>query len=128
MAQVKIYAMAALEPLREVLSDAIHGAVMAALAYPAEKRFHRFFWLDPEDFVFPDDRSQRYTVLEISMFEGRSVEAKKALIRELYRRIGAVAGIRPQDIEVTIVETPRHAWGIRGVPGDELGLSYKVEV
>ena len=128
MAQVKIYALPVLAPLREVLSDAIHGAVMAALAYPAEKRFHRFFWLAPEDFVAPPDRSDRYLVLEIGMFEGRSVDAKKTLIRELYRRIATVAGIRPHDIEITIIETPRHAWGIRGLPGDELGLDYKVEV
>jgi hypothetical protein len=27
----------------------------------------------------------------------------------------------------TIVETPRHDWGIRGVVGDELVLAYRVE-
>jgi len=129
MAQVKVYGLLQhLLPVRAALSDAIHAAVVAAFAYPVEKRFHRFLHLEPGDFVFPADRTERYTIIEISVFEGRSVEAKKALIRDLYARIPAAAGIAPQDIEITIVETPRHAWGIRGMPGDEVGLGYKVEV
>ena len=49
-------------------------------------------------------------------------------IRAIFERIAAATGIPPQDIEITIFETPRHAWGIRGAPGDELGLDHKVEV
>jgi phenylpyruvate tautomerase PptA (4-oxalocrotonate tautomerase family) len=129
MAQVKVYGhRAALDACKEALSDAIHAAVMAALAYPAEKRFHRFIGLDQGDFVHPADRSERYIIIEISLFEGRSVEAKKALMRALYERIPEATGIGPQDVEITLFETPRHAWGIRGLPGDEVGLNYKVEV
>ena len=60
------------------------------------------------------------------MFAGRSVETKKALIRLLFA-LGAL-GIGPADLEITILEAPRHDWGIRGLPGDELGLAYRVEV
>lgn len=28
---------------------------------------------------------------------------------------------------MTFLETPRHNWLIRGLPGDELELNYKVE-
>jgi phenylpyruvate tautomerase PptA (4-oxalocrotonate tautomerase family) len=128
MAQVKIYAKHALKPQQRVLSDAIHNAVVAALQYPLDKRFHRFFWLNDSDFMHPRDRTDHYLIIEISMFEGRSVETKKQLIHALYERISAATGIVPQDIEITIYETPRHAWGIRGVPGDEIGLDYRVEV
>lgn len=129
MSQVKIFGLrTALDACKEALSDAIHAAVMEALDYPAEKRFHRFIGLDRSDFIYPSDRSDRYTIIEASMFEGRSVEAKKALVRALYKRIPEATGITPQDIEITIFETPRNAWGIRGLPGDEIGLNYKVEV
>jgi phenylpyruvate tautomerase PptA (4-oxalocrotonate tautomerase family) len=64
----------------------------------------------------------------LSMFEGRSVEAKKRLIRLLFERVQKECGIAPQDLEMTIVETPKHNWGFRGLPGDEQTLSYKVEV
>jgi phenylpyruvate tautomerase PptA (4-oxalocrotonate tautomerase family) len=106
----------------------IHSCVVEALQYPKDKRAHRFFPLDPSDFYFPDGRTERYTIIEISMFEGRSVQAKKHLIRLLFERIQAEFGIETQDIEVTITETPKHNWGIRGLPGDEVGLNYKVDV
>jgi len=128
LAQVKVYGLKeSLAPIRGRLSDAVHGCVVEALGLPPEKRFHRFLPLDREDFLFAPDRSDRYTILEISMFEGRSVETRKALIRLLYERLGAL-GIAPADLEITITETPRCNWGIRGMPGDELGLGYKVEV
>jgi phenylpyruvate tautomerase PptA (4-oxalocrotonate tautomerase family) len=129
MAQIKIYGLkSALDGQQIAISNAIHAAVVESLALPVEKRFHRFIGLEGDDFFFPTDRSERYLIIEISMFEGRAVETKKALIRTLFARLDAAVGITPQDVEITIFETPRSNWGIRGQCGDELGLSYKVEV
>jgi len=129
MAQIKIYGLRDnLQENREALSRAIHDAVMNALEYPKEKKFHRFISLNSEDFIYPDDRTKKYIIIEISMFEGRSIEAKKLLIRELFKTINTATGINAQDIEITIYETPKENWGIRGIPGDELALGYKVEV
>lgn len=129
MAQIKVYAhRATVEAHRRELSEAIHESVMEAFRYPKEKRFQRFIALEPEDFVHPDDRSERYTVIEISVFEGRSVEAKKALVRALFRNVARRCGIEAHDLEITIFETPRANWGIRGVPGDELAIAYDVDV
>ena len=129
MSQVKIYGMREhLDPVKKALSDVIHSCVVDALQFPAEKRAHRFFPLAPEDFYFPASASPRYTIIEISMFEGRAIETKKSLIRLLFARIGERCDRKPNEIEVTITETPRHNWGFRGQPGDEVGLSYKVDV
>ena len=129
MAQLKIYGVRErLEPIKAKLSDVIHSCVVDALQLPRDKRFHRFFPLDESDFLYPADRSDRYTILEISLFEGRTVDAKKQLIRLLFERIHAGLGISPQDLEITITETPKRNWGIRGLPGDELALGYEVEV
>ena len=62
------------------------------------------------------------------MFEGRSIEAKKLLIKLLFQYIEQDVGIAPQDVEITIFETPKYNWGIRGQCGDELMLGYKVLV
>jgi len=129
VSQVKIYGMREhLDPVKKALSDVIHSCVVEALQFPAEKRAHRFFPLAPEDFYFPASASPRYTIIEISMFEGRAIETKKSLIRLLFARIGERCDRKPNEIEVTITETPRHNWGFRGQPGDEVGLSYKVDV
>jgi phenylpyruvate tautomerase PptA (4-oxalocrotonate tautomerase family) len=129
MSQVKIFGLREqLDPIKQRLSVVIHSCVMDALQYPVDKRAHRFFPLDRSDFLSPAGRSDRYTIIEFSMFEGRSVAAKKHLIRLLFERVQKECGIVPQDLEITIFETPRHNWGFRGLPGDEHKLDYKVEV
>ena len=129
MSQIKIYGLKdSLKGHQTKLSDAIHQAVVQALAYPVDKRFHRFISLDEENFIFPADRSGNFIIIEISMFEGRSIEAKKSLIRLLYQYIEQDVCIASQDVEITIFETPKHHWGIRGQCGDELALNYKVSV
>ena len=129
MAQIKIFGLqSALAARKETISSAMHQAVVEVLAYPPEKKFHRFICLDPSDFIYPRDRSENYTIIEISMFEGRSKETKKALIRKLFANLEKRAGIAAHDVEITIFETPKGNWGIRGQCADELALGYKVEV
>lgn len=129
MSQIKIYGLKEnLDPIKANLSDVIHSCIVDALHYPEDKRAHRFFPLDPSDFYYPSGRTTKYTIIEISMFEGRSVDTKKHLIRLLFERIDQQLNILPQDVEITITETPKHNWGFRGMPGDEIELNYKVEV
>jgi len=129
MAQIIVYGTrVSLDARRTALSDAIHGAVMEALAYPAEKRFHRFIALESADFIYPPDRGEEYTIIEISMFEGRSESARRHLISELFTRIEAEVGIAPHSVEITLTETPRVNWGIRGQNAADLSLGYRVDV
>lgn len=129
MVQIKIYGLREhLDPIKPLLSDVIHVCVMEAFQYPADKRFHRFFPLDRADFFYPAGRSDRYTILELSLIEGRSVAAKKQLMRLLFDRLQQEFGIPPADLEMTFFESPKHNWGFRGLPGDEHQLNYKVEI
>ncbi len=129
MAQIKIYGLREhLTPVKEKLSDVIHACAVDALQLPPEKRFHRFFPLEASDFFFPPDRSACYTIIEISMFEGRSVATKKQLIRLLFYRLHEELHITPQNVEIIIFEMPRQNWGIRGLPGDELQVNYQVNI
>lgn len=127
--QIKIYGVKErFHPIKETLSNVIHSCMVEALELPSDKKFHRFFPMDKEDFYFSNGRTDAYTIIEVSMFEGRTVEAKKQLINLLFERINSQLNISPQDVEITIFETPKHNWGIRGLPGDELALNYKVNV
>ncbi|GIM29102.1 tautomerase [Clostridium polyendosporum] len=129
MAQIKVYGINKnLNIIKKKLSDVIHSCVVDAFQYLVDKRFHRFFPLEEEDFYYPEGRTEKYTIIEISIFEGRSIEAKKNLVRLLFERIEKELNVLPEDIEITIFETPKHNWGIRGVPGDELILNYNVKI
>jgi phenylpyruvate tautomerase PptA (4-oxalocrotonate tautomerase family) len=129
VAQFKVYGRAdELRPVRTELSDLLHRAAVDVLGLPVDKRFHRFFPMDPEDFPTPAGRSARYTVVEVVLFPGRSVATKKAFLRRVFADARAQLGLDPVDLEVVLMEPPRHDWGIRGLPGDELDLPYRVDV
>ncbi len=127
MAQVKIYGLRAqLTPIKCQLSDVIHSCVVEALCFPQDKRAHRFFPLEAEDFFYPAGRSAAYTIIEISMMSGRTVATRKKLIRLLFDRVSSTLGIAQQDLEITIAESPPCNWGFRGFHGDEAKLNYKL--
>ena len=129
MAQVKVYGIAEkLIPVRERLSEVIHACVMEALGFPADKRAHRFFPMDRANMLYPAGRSDAYTIIEITMIEGRTVEARKKLIRLLFDRVKAQIGIDHQDLEICVQESAAHNWGFRGVHGDEIQLNYRIDV
>lgn len=128
MVQVKITGCAPqLNPIKHQLSEIIHSCLQDAIGTPENKKFQRFFPLAAEDFYYPEERSTRYTIIEIVMFEGRSVPTKKKLSQLLFARIHQQLDIAVDDIEIVMFELPKHNWGIRGVPGDELVLNYAVK-
>ncbi|MFY9260334.1 MAG: tautomerase family protein [Gallionella sp.] len=129
MAQIKIYGIKEnLAPIRKRLSDTIHECVVEALQFPVDKRAHRFFLMENEDFIYPSGRTDSYTIIEITMIEGRTVEAKKKLVRLLFDKIRDQINISHQDIEICIQESAAHNWGFRGMHGDEVKLNYKINV
>ncbi|MFO1388845.1 tautomerase family protein [Cellvibrio sp.] len=129
MSQIKIYGLkSSLDPIKAKLSDTIHSCVMDALQFPADKRAHRFIGLEIDDFFMPAGRSDSYIIIEITMIEGRSVDAKKKLIRLLFDRIKAEIGIDCMDVEICIYESPACNWGFRGMHGDEIKLNYSINV
>ncbi len=129
MSQIKIYGLkTSLDPIKQQLSDVIHSCVMDALQFPADKRAHRFIGLEKADFFMPAGRSDAYIILEVTMIEGRSVEARKKLIRLLFDRIKAEVGIENMDVEICIYESPASNWGFRGMHGDEIQLNYTINV
>lgn len=117
-----------LNPIKAELSNVIHHCMQAVLGLPEGKRAHRFVPMEKEDFYYPSDRSDAYTVIEINLIEGRQVETKKALIKTLFTEIHNHLGVDPVDVEITIQEQPAHCWGFRGITGDEARLNYKVDV
>ena len=117
-----------LNPIKHKLSDVINQCMSEALGFPENKRAHRFFPMDKADFFYPEGRTDAYTVIEISMMQGRTEDSRKNLIHLLFERIESEVGIKPVDIEITIFESPAGNWGFRGMTGDEAKLNYKVDV
>lgn len=128
MPTAKIFGLKeSLRPVRDALSDALHECIVDALKFPRDKRLHRFFLLDREDFRFPERFTDRYTIIEISQFQGRSPDTIKELVRQIYDRVPKATGIPKECIDVTVFEAPRYAWGLNGQLGEE-PVAYNVKV
>jgi phenylpyruvate tautomerase PptA (4-oxalocrotonate tautomerase family) len=129
MAQIKLFGIReTMHPQRIRISEVLHTCVVDAFKYPADKKIHRFIYLEKDSFFYPAGRTDNYIIIEISIFEGRTVEAKKKLIQLIFERFEKELAISPIDVEITIFETPMSNWGIRGKSADELILDYKVNI
>lgn len=129
MSQVKIYGIKEnLMAKRDKLSSVIHACVMDVLGLPAGKRAHRFFPMNKENMLYPEGRTDDYTIIEISMMSGRTEETRKQLIRQLFDRIQDEVDITHQDIEICLNESDPCNWGFRGFHGDEAHLNYSIKV
>lgn len=117
-----------LDPIKAKLSGAIHRCMTEVLGLPEDKRAQRFLPLAREDFYAPGGRSDAYTVIEINLIEGRTVDTKKALIRALFARLQNELNLDPVDVEITLHEQPAHCWGFRGITGDEANLDYPIRI
>lgn len=107
--------------------EAVQAALVAGILIPEGDRCVRLVEYDEDAFIVGADKGPRYSVVEISLFTGRSIEAKRRLYAELVTRV-APFGLAPQDLKVILHEVPRENWGLRGIPGSETDLGFKVDV
>ena len=118
-----------LAPRREQLAEVIYNSLYLGLDIPKGKHAIRFLCLEKDDFYYPFDRSDDYTVIEINLMAGRMEGTKKRLIKMLFSELEYKLGIRAHDVEITIKEQPAHCGGFRGMTGDEArDLDYDIYV
>ncbi len=113
---------------KKEIMEAIHSAMCKALKIPENDRDIRFHEYHPEDFQVSPEKTENYLLLEISMFTGRSLQAKKKLYQCLIANLGK-QGIRTSDVFIVLHDVPLENWGIRGgIPASEVDLGFKVDV
>ena len=107
--------------------EAVQAALVAGILIPEGDRCVRLAEYDEDTFIVGADKGAHYTVVEISLFTGRSIDAKRRLYAELVARV-APFGLAPHDLKVILHEVPRENWGLRGLPASEIDLGFKVDV
>ncbi len=114
--------------LKRGLLDAVHEALVACFKIPDHDRAQRIVEHSPEDFDVPTGRGERFTIVTIAAFSGRSLDAKRALYETIADRFEAL-GIPRLDVFIVLHEIPQENWGLRGgVAGCDVALGFKVEV
>jgi phenylpyruvate tautomerase PptA (4-oxalocrotonate tautomerase family) len=110
------------------LLGAIHAAAVEALQIPDEDRTQILTEHPADAFEFPPGRGERFTLVEVTMFAGRSLDAKRRLYRAVVRHLGRL-GIPPSDVLIVLNEVPLENWGIRGgTPASDVDLGFEVGI
>ncbi len=113
---------------KKALSDAIHAALMEAFRIPENDRNQRIFEFEPENFDVPEGKTSNYTLIEITAFPGRSLDAKRKLYQTIVQNLNKL-DIQPNDLLIVLKEPPLDNWGVRGgFPASEIDIGFKLDV
>ena len=112
---------------KKALLDGIHAALLDAFKIPENDRNQRIYEFEPENFDIPEVKTSNYTMIEIDVFPGRSLDAKRKLYQKIVQNLNEQ--IQPNDILVVLKEPPLDNWGVRGgMPASEIDLGFKLDV
>jgi phenylpyruvate tautomerase PptA (4-oxalocrotonate tautomerase family) len=112
------------------LIDAVHGALQRAFRIPPEDRHVRLLAHRPHRFAVPPGTAQpdRFTMVSIDAFAGRSLNAKRDLYRQIVESLEPL-GIPRDHVSILVRDLARESWGIRGgIAASDVELGFDVNV
>ena len=108
--------------------EAVQSALLNALKLPDYDRDVVLDIYDETTRIVLTGRSQRYTRVEVTLFAGRSMEAKRALYKAMVANLAAL-GVPETEVKTVLIEVPAENWGLRGgYPASEIDLGFKIDV
>lgn len=114
---------------KKAILDGVHQALVTAFKIPDYDRNQKIYEFTPENMEIPTNRTPDYIVIEIMVFQGRSLDAKRSLYRNIVTELSTRTGINGDDIAIILLEIPLENWGVRGgKPASEIDLGFKVNV
>jgi 4-oxalocrotonate tautomerase len=104
------------EAWRQAILDGIYRAMREALDVPKGDAFMTITEHDAANFrygnAFGINRSDDLVYIQITVFDTRTLEQKKALFRRIADLLGDSPGIRPEDVFVNILESAKENWSV----------------
>lgn len=111
----------------QAMMQAVYEAQREALKVPEDDRTIRYVEHKREHFPIPPGKTENYTIIEISIFPGRSLKAKRNLYEGIFQRFEKL-GIQAKDLIVILNEPPMENYGIRGLPASEVAIGFRLDV
>jgi len=128
LVKIEIYKGKSKEYKKKLL-DSVHSALVEALKIPEDDRMQRLYELELENFETNSDKSDKFALIQLTIFEGRSIEAKRKLYSAIVGNLNADLGIDGSDVLIVINEIPLENWGIRGGQmATDVNLGFKIDV
>ena len=110
---------------RRAMVEAVHEVLARVLKAPDHDRTVRLQTFAAEEFAVGPQVGENYTVIEISLYPGRTLAVKRELYQALVQALGAF-GVPPQETKFILNEVAPDNWGLRGgIPGSEVSAPVK---
>ena len=114
---------------RKKILDSVHQALIDSFKIPDSDRNQLIYEFDDDNFERSANKSRAFTIIEITVFKGRSREAKRMLYRKIVENLKTSPVIEPKDILITINEPELVNWGIHGGKcADETDIGFNVNI
>lgn len=104
------------EAYRQAIFDSLYRAMREALSVPDDDQFMTISEHEASNFRFGNafgvPRSDDLVFVQITVFNSRTLEQKKALYRRIAGLLGESPGIRPEDVFVNVLESAKENWSV----------------
>jgi 4-oxalocrotonate tautomerase len=101
---------------RQAIFDGLYHAMRETLNVPDDDQFMTITEHDPANFRtgggYGVARSEDVVYIQITVFDSRTTEQKKALYRRIAELLGENPGIRPEDVFVQVLNAPKENWSV----------------
>lgn len=99
---------------KKKLLDIVHKSIVDAIGISDWDRFQRLIEIEPDCFETPSEKTDDFMIIEITMFQGRTKDQKKELIRLITDNISRELSVKPSDVFIVIQDPPDENWGMAG--------------
>ena len=104
------------EAYRQAIFDSLYRAMRETLNVPEDDQFMTISEHDASNFRYGNaygvTRSADVVYIQITVFNTRTAEQKKALFRRIAELLGENPGIRPQNVFVTVLDAAKENWSV----------------
>ncbi len=102
---------------RQAILDSLYRAMREELNVPEDDQFMIITEHDAANFRYGTSylgiaRSDDLVYIQITVFNTRTADQKKALFRRVVELLGESPGIRPEDVFVNVLEAAKENWSL----------------
>ena len=97
------------------VADAVHRAMAETISVPVQDRFQIITEHSKSHLIYDPEylkirRTDDVIIIQITLNQGRTIDARKALYRRIAELLSQEAGVRKEDVFVNLVETAKENW------------------
>lgn len=99
---------------KRALLNGVREAITNALSVPDERVMLRIVETPAEDIDATEIRTDRLTIIEVSMMSGRGADLKNSLYKAIAKRLALAPGVAASDLVVIVTDPPGECFYLNG--------------